>query len=212
VAAVKKLNNPQQQIYDFILRYSRENAYPPSVREICDAVGLFSPATVHTHLKNMEAAGLIRRDHSKRRSIYIIPQEQEHSTTTPDSRVPLVGRVAAGTPILASENVEGTFPIPELLTHGNRHDGVFLLRVEGDSMIDAGINDGDYIVVDPELGYVSGDIVVVRTAEETATVKRIYPEGETVRLQPENELYSPIYLPAAEVEVVGKVTGLMRRI
>ena len=108
--------------------------------------------------------------------------------------------------------MEGTFPIPELLTHGNRHDGVFLLRVEGDSMIDAGINDGDYIVVDPELGYVSGDIVVVRTAEETATVKRIYPEGETVRLQPENELYSPIYLPATEVEVVGKVTGLMRRI
>lgn len=209
---MKKLSNPQQQIYDYILSYYRENAYPPTVREICQAVGLQSPATVHTHLRNMEAAGLIRRDPSKQRSIYIVPHDDaERSLPNADERIPLVGRVAAGTPILAVENIEGAFSVPELLTHGTRHEGIFLLRVEGDSMIDAGINNGDYIVVDSELGYVSGDIVVARTAEETATVKRIYQEGNTVRLQPENELYQPIYLPAAEVEVVGKVTGLMRR-
>ena len=209
---MKKLSNPQQQIYDYILSYYRENAYPPTVREICQAVGLQSPATVHTHLRNMEAAGLIRRDPSKQRSIYIVPHDDaERSLPNADERIPLVGRVAAGTPILAVENIEGAFSVPELLTHGTRHEGIFLLRVEGDSMIDAGINNGDYIVVDSELGYVSGDIVVARTVEETATVKRIYQEGNTVRLQPENELYQPIYLPAAEVEVVGKVTGLMRR-
>lgn len=208
---MKKLNNPQQQIYEYILNYSQENAYPPSVREICDAVGLKSPATVHTHLRNMEAAGLIRRDHSKQRSIHVVPQCEAAASPCTEGRIPLIGRVAAGMPILATENIEGAFAVPELLTHGSRHEGVFLLRVVGDSMVNAGIQDGDYIVVDRELGYVSGDIVVARTVEETATVKRIFPEGDTVRLQPENDLYPPILLPAADVEVVGKVTGLMRR-
>lgn len=209
---MKKLSNPQQQIYDYILNYYKDNAFPPSVREICKAVGLQSPATVHTHLRNMEAAGLIRRDPSKQRSIYIVPQNDESTIPHRGSeRIPLVGRVAAGAPILAVENIEGSFAVPELLTHGTRHEGIFILRVEGDSMINAGINDGDYIVVDHELGYVSGDIVVARTEEETATVKRIYLEGPTIRLQPENELYNPIILHAGEVNVVGKVVGLMRR-
>lgn len=209
---MKKLHDPQQQIYEFILRYMQESGGSPTVREICQGVGLASPSTVLVHLNNMEAAGLIRRDHAKRRSISIIPWGEPDTTGHGAERAPLIGRVAAGTPILAAENVEGVFAVPELLTHGSHHGGVFLLRVEGDSMVDAGIRDGDYIVVDQELGYVSGDIVVVRTAEETATVKRIYPEGEMVRLQPENELYEPIYLKASEVEVVGRVTGLMRRL
>ena len=209
---MKKLHDPQQQIYEFILRYMQESGGSPTVREICQGVGLASPSTVLVHLNNMEAAGLIRRDHAKRRSISIIPWGEPDTTCRGAERAPLIGRVAAGTPILAAENVEGVFAVPELLTHGSHHGGVFLLRVEGDSMVDAGIRDGDYIVVDQELGYVSGDIVVVRTAEETATVKRIYPEGEMVRLQPENELYEPIYLKASEVEVVGRVTGLMRRL
>lgn len=209
---MKKLRNPQQEIYNYILSYYKQNSFPPSVREICQAVGLQSPATVHTHLRNMEAAGMIRRDHSKQRSIYVVPIEAAGvSDTVPVNRVPLVGRVAAGIPICAAENVEGTFAVPELLTHGPHREAIFLLRVEGDSMIQAGINDGDYIVVDKDLGYVSGDIVVARTAEETATVKRIYLEGDTVRLQPENDLYQPIYLPVSEVEVAGKVIGLMRR-
>ena len=209
---MKKLHDPQQQIYEFILRYMQESGGSPTVREICQGVGLASPSTVLVHLNNMETAGLIRRDHAKRRSISIIPWGEPDTTGHGAERAPLIGRVAAGTPILAAENVEGVFAVPELLTHGSHHGGVFLLRVEGDSMVDAGIRDGDYIVVDQELGYVSGDIVVVRTAEETATVKRIYPEGEMVRLQPENELYEPIYLKASEVEVVGRVTGLMRRL
>ena len=209
---MKKLHDPQQQIYEFILRYMQESGGSPTVREICQGVGLASPSTVLVHLNNMETAGLIRRDHAKRRSISIIPRGEPDTSGRGAERAPLIGRVAAGTPILAAENVEGVFAVPELLTHGPHHGGVFLLRVEGDSMVDAGIRDGDYIVVDQELGYVSGDIVVVRTAEETATVKRIYPEGEMVRLQPENELYEPIYLKASEVEVVGRVTGLMRRL
>ena len=208
---MKKLDNPQQKIYEYILSYSQENAYPPSVREICDAVGLKSPATVHTHLRNLEQAGLIRRDHNKQRSIHVVPQNEAVAVPEFQARIPLIGRVAAGMPILAVDNIEGAFSVPELLTHGPRHEGVFLLRVVGDSMVNAGIRDGDYIVVDRELGYVSGDIVVARTAEETATVKRIFPQGDMVRLQPENDLYPPILLPATDVEVVGKVTGLMRR-
>lgn len=209
---MKKLSNPQQEILEFIRRYYKDNSFPPSVREICDAVGLSSTATVHTHLHNMEAAGLIRRDPQKRRALYIARNDNDPNLKprTVD-RIPLVGRVAAGVPVLAEENVEGAFSVPEMLTHGSHHEGIFLLRVEGESMVNAGIHNGDYIVVDSELGYVNGDIVVARTAEETATVKRIYLEGDTVRLEPENELYRPILLPASDVEIVGKVIGLMRR-
>lgn len=213
---MKKLDNPQQAIYDYIQTYYSENGFPPSVREICRAVGLRSTSTVHTHLKNMEQKGLLTRDPTKQRAL-TINQRSEHgdapSSAWDDERrkIPLVGKVAAGQPILAVENIEDAFPVPPLLLHGGAKDDVFMLTVQGDSMINAGIHDGDVIVIDRSIGYEDGDIVVARTQEETATVKRIFRENGHIRLQPENPLYPTILLGYEEVEVAGKVTGLMRR-
>lgn len=201
---MKKLANPQQSIYEFIVSYYEEHAYPPTVREICKAVGLNSTATVHTHLNKLEQRGLIRRDPAKQRSIVITEQ------TGVGQLVPLVGNVAAGTPILALENIEDEFPMPPMLLHGGRKGELFVLRVEGSSMIDAGIYNGDYIVVHNGLGYDNGDVVVVRIQGERATVKRIYREQNRVRLQPENAAMQPIYVAYGDIEVVGKVVGLMR--
>lgn len=209
---MKKLENPQQAIYEFIQSYYKENGYPPAVREICLAVGLKSPSTVHTHLKNMEQKGLLVRDPQKQRALMLVDAQQADGDLHRSQRsIPLIGKVAAGQPILAVENIEDSFPLPSLLLHGCEDGEVFMLTVQGDSMIDAGIHDGDIIVVDHSLGYEDGDIVVARTQDESATVKRIFREQEHVRLQPENELYAPILLPYSEVEVVGKVIGLMRR-
>lgn len=198
------------EIYNFIITYTREHGYPPSVREIRDAVGLHSTSTVHTHLKNLEDAGLIWRDHSKQRSIRICGGDEASETSRP-GRVPLVGYVAAGQPILAVENIEDSFPLPPMLLHGGDADGVYMLRVNGESMINAGIRSGDVLVVQRDLSFSDGDIVVARVQGESATVKRIYREKEHIRLQPENDHMAPILLPYDDVELDGKVIGLLRQ-
>jgi len=208
---MKKLNNPQQAIYDFIYSYYKENGYPPAVREICQAVGLRSPSTVHTHLKNMEQKGLLVRDPLKQRALMLTDPPQQETTDSNVRSIPLVGKVAAGQPILAVENIEDSFPLPSLLLHGGEGSEAFMLTVQGDSMIEVGIHDGDILIVDRSLQFEDGDIVVARTQEESATVKRIFREDGYVRLQPENEHYAPILLPYEEVEICGKVIGLMRR-
>lgn len=210
---MKKLENPQQAIYDFIYNYYKENGYPPSVREIGQAVGLRSPSTVHTHLKNMEQKGMLVRDSLKQRALMLTEQANTIACASSDTShaIPLIGSVAAGQPILAVENIEESFPLPSLLLHGSEEGETFMLTVQGDSMLNAGIHNGDILVVNQSLQCEDGDIVVARTQEEAVTVKRIYREKEFVRLQPENDYYSPILLPYEEVEIVGKVIGLMRR-
>lgn len=210
--AMKKLDNPQDQIYDFIITYTEKNAYPPSVREICSAVGLKSTSTVHTHLKNMEAKGLITRDGSKQRAMIVHPKASETLHAYPSGSVPLVGKVAAGAPILAVDNVEEAFPLPDMLMKSSSPDEVFMLRVQGDSMINAGINPGDILVINQSLGCDNGDIGIARIEGESATVKRIFREKDRIRLQPENDAYQPILVPYGSVEIIGKVTGLLRQL
>ncbi len=204
---MRKLPDPQAEILDFIIDYAKEHAYPPSVREICAGVGLSSTATVHTHLRNLQQKGLIERDKSKQRSIRVA---EEFAAPYSLDSIPLVGRVAAGSPVLAVENVEDSFPLPAVLTHGSLPEETFMLRVEGDSMIDAGIRSGDLLVVRHLPDCEDGDIVVARVQKDAVTVKRLFREKNCIRLQPENELYEPICMPYEEVEIVGKVIGLMR--
>lgn len=208
---MKKLSDPQQVILDYMISFTEEHSYPPSVREICAAVGLKSTATVHTHLRNLEKKGIITRDPSKQRALLI------HTDLLParDRKtydVKLVGHVAAGLPMLAAENIEDAFPLPDVLMHGYEPEEVYMLRVEGESMRDAGIRDGDILVVNHNCNCTNGDIVVARVSGETATVKRFFKEKECIRLQPENELFDPIYVPFDEVEISGKVIGLLRSI
>ena len=208
---MKKLADPQQVILDYMISFTEEHAYPPSVREICAAVGLKSTATVHTHLRNLEKRGLITRDPAKQRAVFIntdqLPDKEEKQY-----KVPLIGRVAAGLPMLAAENIEDAFPLPDVLMHGKEPEEVYMLRVDGESMRDAGIRDGDILVVNHNCSCTNGDIVVARVQGESATVKRFFREKDRVRLQPENDLFEPIYVPYDEVEISGKVIGLLRSI
>lgn len=216
---MKKLSNPRQQIYDFLLVYTTEHDYPPTIREIGDAVGLTSTATVHNHLKNLEKAGLIERDATKQRTIRIVRSSKTRNNTnvtfdssldTDSENIPLVGRIAAGTPILAEENIEDAFPLPFYMTRGKHAPDVYMLRVCGESMMNAGIRDGDIIVVNRDTDYSDGDIVVACVAGESATVKRLYREENCIRLQPENPNFSPILVPYESVSLDGKVIGLLR--
>lgn len=208
---MKKLADPQQVILDYMISFTEEHAYPPSVREICAAVGLKSTATVHTHLRNLEKRGMITRDPSKQRAVFInmdqLPDKEEKQYA-----VPLIGRVAAGIPMLAAENIEDAFPLPDMLMHGKEPEEVYMLRVDGESMRDVGIRDGDILVVNHNCNCANGDIVVARVQGESATVKRFFREKDRVRLQPENDLFEPIYVPFDEVEISGKVIGLLRTI
>ena len=208
---MKKLSDPQQVILDYMISFTEEHAYPPSVREICAAVGLKSTATVHTHLRNLEKRGMITRDPSKQRAVFInmdqLPDKEEKQYA-----VPLIGRVAAGIPMLAAENIEDAFPLPDMLMHGKEPEEVYMLRVDGESMRDVGIRDGDILVVNHNCNCANGDIVVARVQGESATVKRFFREKDRVRLQPENDLFEPIYVPFDEVEISGKVIGLLRTI
>jgi repressor LexA len=208
---MKKLADPQQVILDYMISFTEAHAYPPSVREICAAVGLKSTATVHTHLRNLEKRGIITRDPSKQRAVFIntdLLPEKDHKPYA----VPLIGRVAAGIPMLAAENIEDAFPLPDVLMHGKEPTEVYMLRVDGESMRDAGIRDGDILVVNHNCNCTNGDIVVARVQGETATVKRFFREKSRVRLQPENDLFEPIYVAFDEVEISGKVIGLLRTI
>ncbi len=205
---MKKLQDPKKSIYDFIVQFYEKHHFPPTVREIGAAVGLASTSTVHTHLAKLEKEGLIQRNPSKQRSIVLTPSEK--FTAAYGVTVPMVGNVAAGIPILAVENIEDEFTMPFQLLHGAQKGEVFLLKVEGASMIDTGMLHGDYLVVHNGLQVNNGDIVVARIQGERATVKRFYKEKDRVRLQPENATMQPIYAALSDVEVVGKVVGLMR--
>lgn len=209
---MKKLQNSQQQIYEFLLDFYNKNGFPPTVREICAAVGLNSTSTVHTHLSKLEQRGLIKRNPAKQRSITITPptdgELELHQSTR--STIPLVGNIAAGVPITALENIEDEMVVPPLLSHGGNRSELFILKVEGSSMMDAGILSGDYIVVHNGLQVENGDIIVARIQGERATVKKFYREQDRVRLQPQNAQMQPIYVAYSDVEIVGKVVGLMR--
>jgi repressor LexA len=201
------LTKRQQEIFDFIKSYSARFGYPPTVRDIGKAVGLASSSTVHAHLANLEKLGLLRRDPSKPRAIEMLDRavEQVKSIVRPDG-LPLVGQVAAGSPVLAEENIEEYVNVP-LLAGGE--EGRFILRVRGESMIDAGILPDDYVVVRPQETAEDGEIVVALVGEE-ATVKRFFREEDHIRLQPENASMEPIR--TRDVQVLGRVVGLFRRV
>src|SRR5271156_392773 len=205
------LTKRQQEIFDFIHKYSAKYGYPPTVRDIGKAVGLASSSTVHAHLANLEKLGMLRRDPSKPRAIELLDRAMGTAVDTVRGIVraeglPLLGSVAAGQPMLAEENIEDYVSVPEIAGGG---DGEYLLRIRGDSMKDAGILEGDYVVVHPQDTARDGEVVVALLGEE-ATVKRFFREADHVRLQPENDAMEPIR--SKEVKVLGRVVGLLRRV
>ena len=199
------LTKRQQEIFDFIKRYSAKYGYPPTVRDIGKAVGLASSSTVHAHLANLEKLGLLRRDPSKPRAIELLDRavDQVRQLVSP-SGLPLVGSVAAGQPVLAEENIEDYIEVPPM---AGGEEGEFILRVRGESMRDAGILPDDFVVVRPQETATDGDVVVAMVGEE-ATVKRFFRESDHIRLQPENAAMEPIR--SKEVRVLGRVVGLFR--
>ena len=204
------LTGRQQEIWKFLTDYVDEHGYPPTVREIGEAVGLASPSTVHAHLANLERAGLIKRDPTKPRALELRRDPKPEPARGADvHKLPLVGEIAAGGPLLAEQNVEDYVAVPEPLARGGEE---FLLRVKGDSMINAGILDGDIVVVRREQSAENGDIVVALAGEDEvadeATVKRFFKESGRIRLQPENDALEPIF--ADHVQILGKVTGVFR--
>ncbi|WP_409346890.1 transcriptional repressor LexA [Paenibacillus sp. MBLB4367] len=204
-----KISNRQQAILDFIKNEVRDKGYPPSVREIGEAVGLASSSTVHGHLERLEKKGMIRRDPTKPRAIEIIGLQDESAANFSFSftRVPVVGKVTAGMPITATENIEDYFPLPNNVV---KDDAVFMLNIVGESMIDAGIHDGDLVIVRQQQTANNGDIVVAMTEDDEATVKTFYKEKDHIRLQPQNEHMEPIRLK--HVSILGKVIGVFRNI
>jgi repressor LexA len=199
-----KMTKRQQEIFDFIKRYASKYGYPPTVREIGKAVGLASSSTVHAHLANLEKSGLLRRNPTKPRAIEVM-FDKARKVVASDG-LPLVGQVAAGQPILAEENIEDYVAVPDA---AGGDQGEYILRVAGESMRDAGILAGDYVVVCRQDTAQDGDIVVAMVGEE-ATVKRFFREPDHIRLQPENPEMEPIR--SADVRVIGRVVGVFRRI
>jgi len=204
----------QQEIWNFLVEYVDRHGYPPTVREIGDQVGLASPSTVHAHLANLERAGLLRRDPTKPRALELIGRERRESEPAGSgddrdvARLPLVGEIAAGGPLLAEQSIEEYVPMPAST------NGDFLLRVKGESMLDAGILDGDLVIVQRAQDARNGDIVVALAGDDEsvdeATVKTFYREGNRIRLQPENASMEPIY--ARHVQVLGRVVGVFREL
>jgi repressor LexA len=212
------LTKRQREIYDYAVRYVDRHGYPPTVREIGEAVGLASPSTVHAHLANLERAGYLRRDPTKPRALELSRRDGRARDAIPAThdtgdvhKLPLVGEIAAGGPLLAEENVEDYLAVPEPLSQGGDE---FLLRVKGDSMIEAGILEGDYVVVRRQQTARNGEIVVALCgddeAADEATVKRFFREGGRIRLQPENSALAPLF--PAHVEILGTVSGVFRRL
>ena len=203
-----ELTARQREIWTFVLDYSDRHGYPPTVREIGEAVGLASPSTVHAHLANLERAGLLRRDPTKPRALELLARVKPAQEPAALPRLPLLGQIAAGGPLLAEQNVEDEIAVPETL-HGD-----FLLRVKGDSMIEAGILEGDVVVVQRAQDARNGEIVVALAGDDEtaddATVKRFFREGNRIRLQPENSTLEPIY--ADYVQILGKVVGVFREL
>ena len=202
----------QRAILDYLRGFVDDHGYPPTVREIGQAVGLRSPSTVHAHLAQLERAGLLRRDPTKPRALELTDRRREEMGTPGDvHRLPLIGEIAAGGPLLAEQNIEDYVAVPEPLARGGEE---FLLRVKGDSMINVGILDGDFVVVERRQDARNGEIVVALAGEDEAadeaTVKRFYREDGRFRLQPENDALEPIY--ADHVQILGKVIGVFRQI
>ena len=199
-----KLTKRQQEIFDFIQRYASKYGYPPTVREIGKAVGLASSSTVHAHLANLQKSGLLKRNPAKPRAIEVM-FDKAKKAIQPDG-LPLVGQVAAGQPVLAEENIEDYIQVPGV---AGGDEGEYVLRVAGESMRDAGILEGDYVVVRRQETARNGDIVVAMVGEE-ATVKRFFRENDHIRLQPENVSMEPIR--STDVTVLGRVIGVLRKI
>ncbi|EGQ1345483.1 transcriptional repressor LexA [Staphylococcus aureus] len=205
---MRELTKRQSEIYNYIKQVVQTKGYPPSVREIGEAVGLASSSTVHGHLSRLEEKGYIRRDPTKPRAIEIVSDQTNDNINMEETiHVPVIGKVTAGVPITAVENIEEYFPLTEHLTSTHNSD-IFILNVVGDSMIEAGILDGDKVIVRSQTIAENGDIIVAMTEEDEATVKRFYKEKNRYRLQPENSTMEPIYLD--NVAVIGKVIGLYR--
>lgn len=200
-----ELSCRQKQILQYIIKHTETHGYPPTVREIGDAVKLSSSSSVHAHLRTLEQAGLIKRDAVLTRAIRVVSENLEEEPPKNVVNLPVVGRVAAGAPIYASQDIEETLPVPGDLLHGSEG---FMLKVKGDSMIEDGIMSGDYVVVRRQNTAENGDTAVVMVEDE-ATVKHFYKENGHIRLQPANSSMRPMIFDS--VEVVGKVVGLIRR-
>ncbi|AOY77165.1 transcriptional repressor LexA [Clostridium formicaceticum] len=203
------LSSKQLEILKYMKQEISSKGYPPSVREMCQAVGLRSTSTVHGHLNKLEEKGYIRRDPTKPRAIEILSGDDHYDVKLHKEiiHVPILGKVTAGEPILAVENIEETFPLPiDFLSNSN--EDVFILSIKGESMIETGILDGDYVIVRKQSHAANGDIVVA-LLENEATVKRFYHEGDHVRLQPENKYMEPIIVK--DVAILGKVIGVFRK-
>jgi repressor LexA len=198
------LTKRQQEIFEYIQTYSKKHGYPPTVRDIGKAIGLTSSSTVHTHLANLEKIGILKRDPSKPRALEVLVDKAKKAVGP--SGLPVVGRVAAGAPVLAEENIEEYVEVPEL---AGGEVGEYVLRVSGDSMRDAGILDGDHVVVRKQETARNGEIVVALVGEE-ATVKRYFKESDHVRLQPENDSHEPIR--TRDAQLLGRVVGVCRRV
>ncbi len=195
-----ELNDKAKAIYEFLKEKINENGYSPSIREICKGVGVTSTATVHSYLKKLEEEGLIQRDELKKRTIRI-----NEEINIPSVKIPIIGRVQAGEPIFAEQNIDDYFVLPESTITGGEH---FLLRVKGESMINAGIFEDDYVLVKKDNFAQNGEIVVA-LIEDSATVKTFYKEKDHIRLQPENDLFEPIIV-TDNVNILGVVKGVFR--
>ncbi len=200
-----KLTKRQQEIFDFIGRYSAKHGYPPTVRDIGSAIGLTSSSTVHAHLANLEKVGLLKRDPTKPRAIEVLVDRAKKAVSP--AGLPLVGSVAAGSPVLAEENIEEYVEVPQI---AGGEEGEYVLKVKGDSMKNAGILEGDYVVVHSQQTARDGEIVVALVGDSEATVKRFFKERDHIRLQPENEALKPIL--SSDVKVIGRVVGVCRRV
>jgi repressor LexA len=200
------LTKRQQEIFDYVKQYVRDHGYPPTVRDIGQAIGLASSSTVHAHLANLEKLGLLRRDPTKPRAIEVLKDKARQAVAP--AGLPVVGQVAAGQPVLAEENIEEYVPVPGI---AGGDDGEFVLRVKGDSMKDAGILEGDHVIVRRQETATDGEIVVALVGDDAeATVKRFFRERDHVRLQPENSALEPIL--SKDVTVLGRVVGVCRRV
>lgn len=207
---MKPLTEKQRNVLSFLEREIAEKKYPPSIRDICAALNLSSTSSAHLYLKILEEKGYIRRDPTKPRAIEVLIPSNEslyENEYIKDKGIPIIGEVAAGKPLFAEENIEGYFPVKEPFF--NSDDGLFMLRIKGDSMINAGMFDGDHIIVRKQSDAGNGDIIVALLDDE-ATVKRFFRENGKVRLQPENEKFEAVYVE--EVKVLGKVVGLFRKL
>ena len=199
---IKESSDKQSQIYNFLLEFTKAKGYPPSVREICQAVNLKSTSTVHGHLKRLEKKGLIYRDPTKPRALEIVELSKEDKELID---IPIIGKVTAGMPILATENIEDMFQIP--INYVKHNNDLFILKVTGDSMIDVGILDGDLAIIEQKNTAANGEIVVA-LIENEATIKRFFKENDFIRLQPENKRYEPIIVE--NCSILGKLVGIYR--